>query len=121
VAAYGVPVVASQRAATPEAAALAATAIGYPVVLKFSHPEVPTNRLAGSIALDLRDEAAVRTAAAEMRTRLEAAGVALSGGAFLVQQQASRGVMLRIRVADHSAPAAAIRTTSRAWRWICRR
>jgi acetyltransferase len=101
VAAYGVPVVASRRAATPEAAALAATTIGFPVVLKFSHPEVPTNRLAGSIALDLRDGAAVRAAARAMRTRLAEAGVALAGGAFLVQQQAPRGVMLRIRVADH--------------------
>ncbi len=103
VAAYGVPVAASQRAATPDAAAEAAAAIGFPAVLKFSHPEVPTNRLAGSIALDLADGAAVRAAAAEMRTRLEAAGVSVSGGGFLVQQQAPRGVMLRIRVADHPA------------------
>jgi len=101
VAAYNIPVVASRRAARPEEAALAAGTIGYPVVLKLSHPEMPVNRLAGSIALDLPDGAAVRAAARAIKTRLAARGDVLEGATFLVQKQAPRGAQLRIHVADN--------------------
>ncbi len=94
VAAYKVPVIKGGYAATPEEAALVATTIGYPVVIKLSHPNMPANRTTGSIALDVPDGKAVRAAAKAMDT------TGLSGAKFLVQKQARRGVQLRIRVAD---------------------
>lgn len=93
VAAYNVPVVGSARAASPEAAAEAARRLGFPVVVKAGDPDMPFNRPAGSVALDVPDAAAVLVAARRMAARLPGAG-------FVVQQQVLRGVALRIRVAD---------------------
>jgi acetyltransferase len=100
VGAYKIPVIAGRLAATPEEAAMLAGTIGYPVVVKLSHPEMPTNRIAGSIALDLPDGRAVREAVRAMQARLKAQGEMLPGAKFLVQHQAPRGTQLRIRVAD---------------------
>ncbi len=99
-AAYSIPVIATRQAATPEEAAMQAAALGFPVVVKLSHPDLPTNRISGSIALDLPDGRAVREATRAIRTRLEATGEFLPGAHFLVQRQAPRGQQLRIRVAD---------------------
>jgi acetyltransferase len=93
VAAYKVPVVATLRAASPEEAAQAAAQIGFPVVVKAGDPDMPFNRPAGSVALDLPDADAVLSAARGMLARLP-------GAEFVVQHQVSRGVPLRIRVAD---------------------
>jgi acetyl coenzyme A synthetase (ADP forming)-like protein len=60
--AYGIPLVAERTAATVEDAVAAAAALGYPVVLKTGIAGVhKTER--GGVALDLRDEEAVREAA----------------------------------------------------------
>jgi acetyltransferase len=101
IAAYNIPITTSRPAATPEDAADAAAAIGFPVVLKLSHPDMPTNRIAGSIALDLPDAAAVRAAGHAILTRLQQRGQLLAGATFLVQKQAPRGTQLRIHVADN--------------------
>ncbi len=103
IAAYNIPVVESRRAGRPEEAALAAATIGYPVVLKLSHPDMPTNRIPGSIALDLPDGGAVRAAARAIKARLAKHGEALAGATFLVQKQAPRGVQLRVHVADSAS------------------
>ncbi len=100
IAAYKIPVIPGRLAATPEEAAMLAAAIGYPVVAKLSHPDMPTNRIAGSIALDLPDGRAVREAIRAMRARLTQRGELLPGAKFLIQHQAPRGQQLRIRVAD---------------------
>jgi acetyltransferase len=100
-AAYGVNVVASRHSATPEAAAQAAMALGFPAVVKLSHPAMPTNRMTGSIALDLMDERAVREAAAAIQSRLVREHPSLADAGFVVQAQAPRGTQLRIRVQDH--------------------
>ncbi len=100
VGAYKIPVVRGAKAATPEEAGMLAAGLGFPVVLKLSHPHLPTNRVAGSVALDLPDGRAVRAAARTMLTRLGADVEKYPGLKFLVQQQAPRGVQLRIRVAD---------------------
>lgn len=92
-AAYNVPVVATLRAASPQAAAAAAAQIGFPVVVKAGDPDMPFNRPAGLVALDLPDAGAVLVAAQRMAARLPGAG-------FVVQRQVLRGVALRIRVAD---------------------
>ncbi|OYV43070.1 MAG: GNAT family N-acetyltransferase [Acidocella sp. 20-57-95] len=99
-AAYNVAVVKGAKAKTPEEAGLMAATLGFPVVLKLSHPDLPTNRVAGSVALDLPDGKAVRAAARAMLTRLGPQTAHYPGLKFLVQQQAPRGVQLRIRVAD---------------------
>jgi acetyltransferase len=98
--AYKIPVIAGRLASTPEEAAMLAGSIGYPVVVKLSHPELPTNRIAGSVALDLPDGRAVREAVRAIQARLTARGEWLPGARFLVQHQAPRGTQLRIRVAD---------------------
>jgi acetyltransferase len=100
IAAYKVPVIAGRHAATPEEAAAVAADLGFPVVVKLSHPDMPTNRIAGSIALDLPDERAVHETARAIIARLEKKAVNLTGATFLVQQLAPRGQQLRIRVAD---------------------
>ncbi len=98
--AYKIPIIAGRRATTPEEAAMMASTIGFPVVAKLSHPDLPTNRIEGSIALDLPDGRAVREATRAIRARLTKRGEWLAGAQFLVQQQAPRGQQLRIRVAD---------------------
>lgn len=100
-AAYSVPVIASRHVATPTEAAAAADALGYPAVLKLSHPDLPTNLVAGSIALDLADADAVRTAALNIRVRLAQQGEVFGNAGFVVQAQAPRGTQLRIRVSEH--------------------
>jgi acetyltransferase len=101
IAAYKIPILPSRAAGTPEEAAMLANTIGFPVVVKLSHPDMPTNRIAGSIALDLPDGRAVREAIRAIQTRLTQRGDLLPGAKFLVQHQAPRGQQLRIRVADH--------------------
>jgi acetyltransferase len=98
-AAYNIPVAASHHAATPEDAAAAASALGFPVVVKFTHPAMPANRAAGSIAFDLHDEPAVVTAATNIAAHMPPE--TLWEGEFIVQRQVIRGTQLRIRVADH--------------------
>ncbi len=101
IAAYKVPVLAARHAKTPEEAAMAASGLGFPVVVKIIYPGMPANRLPGSIALDLPDGRAVRAAARAIKLRLTQQGEDLSAASFLVQHQAPRGTQLRIRVADH--------------------
>jgi acetyltransferase len=93
VAAYKVPVVATMRAATPETAATAAAQINFPVVLKAGSRDMPFNRPAGSVVLNLPDADAVLAAAHGMAARLP-------GAEFVIQNQVRSGVPLRIRVAD---------------------
>jgi acetate---CoA ligase (ADP-forming) len=60
--AYSLPLVAERIAATPDEAASAAAALGFPVVVKTAVPGAHKTEL-GGIALDLEDDAAVREAA----------------------------------------------------------
>jgi acetate---CoA ligase (ADP-forming) len=76
---FGVAVPRSARAATPEAAAAAATALGFPVVLKGEGIAHKTE--AGAVVLGLRDADAVRAAAAAMAT-----------AGFLVEEQVTGAV-----------------------------
>jgi acetyl coenzyme A synthetase (ADP forming)-like protein len=63
--AYGIPLVPERVAATVEEAVAAARALGFPAVVKTAAPGVhKTER--GGVALDLRDEEAVRAAAARI-------------------------------------------------------
>jgi acetyltransferase len=96
---YRIPIAASARAATPAEAAMAGAKIGFPVVVKFAHPDMPINRLTGSVVFDLHDEAAVEQAAIRIAAHIPKD--MQDAGAFVVQRQVTRGIALRIRVADH--------------------
>jgi acetyl coenzyme A synthetase (ADP forming)-like protein len=60
--AYGIPLVPERIAATTDEAVAAARELGFPAVVKTAAPGVHKTEL-GGVALDLRDEAAVRAAA----------------------------------------------------------
>jgi acyl-CoA synthetase (NDP forming) len=93
-AAAGLPVAAERRAADADSAVAAARAIGFPVVLKLDSPDVAHKTEVGGVQLDLRDEAAVRTAFERImhgaRTHAPAAHV----DGVLVQRMEPRGVEL---------------------------
>lgn len=99
--AYHIPTLESRHAATPDEAASMATILGFPAVLKLSHPDVPTNQLAGSVALNLKDANAVKTAAHAMLACLGPLDADPEKAGFVVQVQAAQGLTLRVRVADN--------------------
>ena len=101
VSAYNVKTIATRHVTTPNEAAAAAEALGFPAVLKLSHPDVPTHELPGSVELDLPDAAAVRDAGRAILARLAQRGEDVGKAGFVVQSQAPRGTMLRVRVSDH--------------------
>jgi acetate---CoA ligase (ADP-forming) len=68
---YGVPTLASGRAATADEAAAEARRIGLPAVLKIDSQDIVHKTDVGGVALDLRDEAAVRDAFTGMMKRVQ--------------------------------------------------
>jgi len=64
--AYGVPRVATRLAVTADEAVAAAEALGYPVVMKVSTPEIVHKTDVGGVRLDLRSAEEVRAAFAAM-------------------------------------------------------
>jgi acetate---CoA ligase (ADP-forming) len=79
--AYGIPLVEERLAEGPDAAAAAAGELGFPVVVKSAVPGAHKTE-AGGIALDIREDAAVRAAAKRI------------GGAVLVQPMIRGGAEL---------------------------
>jgi acetyl-CoA synthetase (ADP-forming) len=71
-AAYGVAVAREMLAATPEAAADAACAIGFPIVLKAVSRDIVHKSEAGAVRVGLADRGAVLAAAQEMEKRIRA-------------------------------------------------
>lgn len=100
--AYGIDIVASCLADTPESAGRAAGAIGFPVVVKLSHPALAEHRPAGSVALDLPDAASAEAAARVITARLHKRGDLPDGARFLVQRQIARARELRVLVTEHN-------------------
>jgi acetyltransferase len=84
----GIPVIATVRCRSAETAVAAAGRLGYPVVAKVDHPELTRKSDVGGVRLGLDDEAAVRTAVADLLGLAEGAGV-------LVQRQ-HEGVELQV-------------------------
>jgi acyl-CoA synthetase (NDP forming) len=62
----GIPVLGERLVTTADAAARAASEIGYPVVLKIASPDLPHKTEVGGVAIGLRSEAEVRQAHAVM-------------------------------------------------------
>lgn len=88
----GVPVVEERRAANAEAAADAAAALGFPVVLKLDSPDIAHKTEVGGVKLGLADPAAVRAGFAEIMAsaRQHAPAARLDG--VLVQRMSQKGV-----------------------------
>ncbi len=86
---YGVPVIASRRAATPDDAVAAAAELGYPVALKAGAPTLVHKSDVGGVHLDLESDAELRRAFAAMRDALED-----RMGDAIVQPMAAPGVEL---------------------------
>lgn len=69
-AAYGIPTVATEAAATPAEAVQAARRIGYPVALKILSPDITHKSDVGGVALNLSSEAELLAAAEAMLRRV---------------------------------------------------
>jgi acetyl-CoA synthetase (ADP-forming) len=74
-ASYGIPVAPEIAAATPEAAAAAATSLGFPVVLKAVSRHIVHKSDVGAVRLGLSSPGEVRAAAGQMLDELRAAGL----------------------------------------------
>jgi acetyl-CoA synthetase (ADP-forming) len=90
---YGIPVTRETLARTADEAASAASAIGYPVVLKGASLAVVHKSDLGLVRLNLRDENGLRAAFAEVSAALEAAAPGAAEG-VLVQEMAHGEVEL---------------------------
>jgi len=90
----GVPVVGERRAATAEAAADAAAALGFPVVLKLDSPDIAHKTEVGGVKLGLADAAAVRAAFAEIMASAKRHAPTARLDGVLVQPMAKKGVEL---------------------------
>ncbi|MDD2877618.1 MAG: GNAT family N-acetyltransferase [Acidiphilium sp.] len=99
--AYGIDVIESRLTDTPDAVAGAAAAIGFPVVVKLSHPDLAHRRPEGSVALDLPDAKSALAAALVITARLRRRGEFPAGARFMIQRQFSRARELRINVGEH--------------------
>ncbi len=94
---YGLPLVESRTAGTPDEAASAASDLGGAVALKATSPTIIHKTELGAVAVDLPGPEAVREAAQQMTARLTAAGHEPAG--FLVQKMAPHGVEMLVGVA----------------------
>jgi len=88
-AAYGVPVLATETAATPQEAAAVAHRIGGPVALKILSPQITHKSDVGGVALDVAPEA-VEAAAQAMLARVAAAAPTATLAGFMVQAMAQK-------------------------------
>jgi acetyl coenzyme A synthetase (ADP forming)-like protein len=84
---FGIPICASQRAVSMDAAVAAATELGFPVALKAGSPKIVHKSDAGGVRLGLADAGAVRDAYTDMEARL---GDAMGGA--IVQRMVPNGV-----------------------------
>ncbi|HVY03540.1 MAG TPA: GNAT family N-acetyltransferase [Caulobacterales bacterium] len=89
-AAYGVPIVETFIATTPENAAARADMIGKPVALKILSPDITHKSDIGGVKLNLRDGAAVQAAAEAMLSRIRNAAPSARIDGFTVQEMISR-------------------------------
>ena len=90
-AAYGIPIVETRLAASPEEAARLATAVGFPVALKAIAPELVHKTDVGGVRLGLTTPVEVAAAAAEMVDQVERAMPGLHLTGLLVQRMIAGG------------------------------
>ncbi len=95
---YGLPLVRSARAQTPEEAGAAAARLGVAVALKAIGPDIVHKTEVGAVRLGLTGSDAVAAAAADMAERVGAGGLSVEG--FVVQEMAGDGVEMLVGVAQ---------------------
>ena len=93
---YGIPMVDTRVAGSPDDAARAARDLGSPIAIKAIASGVLHKSDAGAVKLGLKTPGAVRRAAAEMTATLEQAGHKVEG--FQVQKMAAGGVEMIVGV-----------------------
>jgi succinyl-CoA synthetase beta subunit len=96
VAEHGIPVVPSVLATDPIAAAEAANALGYPVVVKLAADEIEHKSDIGGVKVGLRDPAEVMAAYADVVSAGREVGADVAGA--LVQPQRSGGIELLVGI-----------------------
>jgi acyl-CoA synthetase (NDP forming) len=96
VAEHGIPVVPSVLATDPIAAAEAANALGYPVVVKLAADEIEHKSDIGGVKVGLRDPAEVMAAYADVVSAGRQVGADVAGA--LVQPQRSGGIELLVGI-----------------------
>jgi acetyl coenzyme A synthetase (ADP forming)-like protein len=90
--AYGIRSAKIAMARSPEEAATAATAMGFPVAVKLASSTITHKSDIGGVNLNLRSEAAVREAFSRMRDRLRAIGRLAEMDGVVVQQMVPTGI-----------------------------
>ncbi len=89
--AYGVPLARGRRCRTEEEAVAAAVALGLPVVMKISSPEIVHKSDAGGVFLNLRSELEVRGAYHQIRAAARPQLSSMDHFGVVVQEQVSGG------------------------------
>ncbi|MEQ1833932.1 MAG: acetate--CoA ligase family protein, partial [Candidatus Eisenbacteria bacterium] len=90
--AAGLPVVPTATARSADAAAAAATQLGYPVAVKLASATLTHKTEVGGVVLDLEDAGAVRQAYRDIEQRLEAKGLRSHMDGVTLQPMVSEGV-----------------------------
>ncbi|MCW5612176.1 MAG: bifunctional acetate--CoA ligase family protein/GNAT family N-acetyltransferase [Rubrivivax sp.] len=90
--------------ADADAAVAAAQAVGWPVALKILSPQITHKSDVGGVALDLADDAALRSAVAAMLARVRAARPDADIAGFTVQRMVRRPRALELIVGAHLDP-----------------
>jgi acyl-CoA synthetase (NDP forming) len=105
-AAYGVPVVRELLVHSADGAARGAAEVGMPVVLKVESPDIPHKTEAGVLRLNLKSEAEVRTAYAEVMRNAQAVSPAPRITGVLVQPMVPQGteIMVGARIDPQFGP-----------------
>lgn len=93
---YGIPLVKTLHATTPEEAGQAANKFKGKVALKAVAPELVHKTEAGAVLLDLAGEVETKKAAEEMLKELEAVGI--KGTGFIIQQMVPSGIEMIVGV-----------------------
>ncbi|WP_020653172.1 bifunctional acetate--CoA ligase family protein/GNAT family N-acetyltransferase [Massilia niastensis] len=103
-AAYGIPVVATEAVRDRAEAVVAAERIGYPVALKILSPDISHKSDVGGVILDLADEAALGAALEAMTARVRELRPQARIAGFAVQAMARRPGALELIVGVSTDP-----------------
>jgi acyl-CoA synthetase (NDP forming) len=106
--AFGIALPGEALTPTPDSAAVAADALGYPVVLKIASPDIAHKSDLGLVRVGVNDAEGVRAAARELldRAELRAPDARIDG--VLVQQQVRTGVEMIVGVVSDPVLGAAV-------------
>jgi len=98
-AAYEIPTLDTRLASTPEEAARAAKAIGFPVALKILSPDIVRKTQAGGVILDLESKSDVIEAAEGVRERVHSLHPDAHVAGYIVQEMGRRATAVELFMA----------------------